>query len=82
MEHDVSTAQSQGPPPPIIPQAKVLLTGVLNLGGTPKALLEITESEPGKAPSVNEFQDRQLDMALEYLRNQIKTANKSAKKAG
>jgi len=31
---------------------------------------------------VNEFQDRQLDMALEYLRNQIKTANKSAKKAG
>src|SRR5262249_19214833 len=34
---------------------------------------------PGKAPAVNEFQDRQLDMALEYLRNQIKMANKSAK---
>ena len=40
----------------------------------------------GKAPAVNgpQFQDRQLDMALDYLRGQIKMANQggTTKKAG
>jgi hypothetical protein len=38
-------------PPQAIPPAKVILTGVLNLLGPPRALLEITETEPGKAPT-------------------------------
>src|SRR5436190_9527781 len=56
-------------PPPIIPQAKVLLTGVLNLGGTPKALLEITESEPGKAPAVSKrtLKEGERDGSVEVL---------------
>ena len=39
----------------------------------------------GKQPdaSKNEFRDRQLDMAIEYLRGQIKTASKVTRpKAG
>jgi len=45
---------------------------------------EIIARPGGKAPAVNEqFRDRQLDMALDYLRAQIKLANQgSAKKAG
>src|SRR6185503_17599701 len=43
--------QENTPPPP--PLAKVLLTGVTSIFGPPRALLEITEQEPGKQPSVN-----------------------------
>jgi C-terminal peptidase prc len=40
-------------------------------------------SRPGTPPAVNNFRDRQLDMALDYLRAQIKLADKgTAKKAG
>jgi hypothetical protein len=34
------------PPPPLL--AKVTLTGILNVLGPPRALLEVTENEPGK----------------------------------
>ena len=40
------------PPAPVVPPAKVILTGVLNVLGPPRALLEITETEPGKAPVI------------------------------
>jgi carboxyl-terminal processing protease len=45
---------------------------------------EIIARPGGKAPAVNaQFQDKQLDMALDYLRGQIKLANQGgAKKAG
>lgn len=36
------------PPPPPPPMAKVVLTGILNVLGPPRALLEVTETEPGK----------------------------------
>lgn len=36
------------PPPPPTPLAKVVLTGILNVLGPPRALLEVTETEPGK----------------------------------
>jgi carboxyl-terminal processing protease len=42
-------------------------------------------NRPGRPPVVTapaSFQDRQLDMALEYLRGEIKKTNKTAKKAG
>src|SRR5262249_39546880 len=47
------------PPPPIeqpqavAPLAKVVLTGVTSMFGPPRALLEITESEPGKGPVIS-----------------------------
>ena len=36
------------PPPPVL--AKVTLTGILNVLGPPRALLEVMENEPGKPP--------------------------------
>jgi hypothetical protein len=36
------------PPPPVL--AKVTLTGILNVLGPPRALLEVMEQEPGKPP--------------------------------
>ncbi len=41
------------PPQAIAPPAKVVLTGVTSMFGPPRALLEITESEPGKGPVVS-----------------------------
>ncbi len=39
---------------------------------------------PGYVPSASkaDFRDRQLELALEYLRGQIRTAAKGSKKAG
>jgi len=39
------------PPPPVIPLAKVILTGFSSVAGPTRALLEITEQEPGKTAS-------------------------------
>src|SRR5207244_3331422 len=45
------------PPPepapvtPVIPPAKVVLTGITTILGSPRALLEIIEQEPGKTPT-------------------------------
>jgi hypothetical protein len=36
------------PPPPVIPLAKVVLTGISSVFGPTRALLEVTEQEPGK----------------------------------
>src|SRR5205814_3342893 len=38
------------PPPPAAPPAKVVLTGISSMFGV-RALLEITEAEPGKSPT-------------------------------
>src|SRR5437763_5237458 len=40
------------PPAPVVPPAKVILTGITSLFGpsNKRALLEITEQEPGKPP--------------------------------
>src|SRR2546422_2759852 len=36
------------PPAPLTPPSKVVLTGFTSISGPPRALLEITEQEPGK----------------------------------
>src|SRR5678815_1575567 len=63
-------------PPPTIeqpqvmaPLAKVVLTGVENMFGKPRALLEITESEPGKGPVVNKriLREGERDGSVEVL---------------
>src|SRR3954464_6277697 len=39
------------PPPPVVPVPKVILTGISSVFGPTRALLEITEQEPGKTAS-------------------------------
>jgi len=64
------------PPPPVVtppevvaPQAKVVLTGVTSMFGPPRALLEITESEPGKGPVVSKriLREGDRDGSIEVL---------------
>ena len=40
------------PPQPVVPLAKVVLTGITSVFGPPRAFVEITEQEPGKTPNV------------------------------
>jgi hypothetical protein len=43
---------NDAPPPPAAPLAKVVLTGILNVLGPPRALLEVVEQQqPGKQPA-------------------------------
>ena len=46
------------PPPPVVLPAKVILTGITSLFGpaSKRALLEITEQEPGKPPYIRAIQ--------------------------
>jgi len=44
----VPKAVDTPPPPVVVPLGKVVLTGITSLGPAPRALLEITEQEPGK----------------------------------
>src|SRR5436190_23052227 len=57
------------PPAPVVPLAKVVLTGVTSMLGPPRALLEITESEPGKTPVVNKriLKEGERDGSVEVL---------------
>jgi hypothetical protein len=67
------------PPPPapppveapaaIVPLAKVVLTGVTSMLGPPRALLEITEQEPGKAASIIKrvLKEGEKDGSIEVL---------------
>ena len=59
----------QEPTPPPIPLAKVVLTGVTSIFGPPRALLEITEQEPGKQPTVNKriLREGERDGSVEVL---------------
>ena len=76
------------PPPPLpppdqpqaaAPLAKVVLTGVTSMFGPPRALLEITESEPGKGPTVNKriLREGDRDGSIEILA--IDVANTSVR---
>jgi hypothetical protein len=55
--------------PPPLPLAKVVLTGVTSIIGPPRALLEITEQEPGKGPTVNKriLKEGERDGSVEVL---------------
>lgn len=62
------------PPPeaavPVVPLAKVVLTGITSMfGPTPKVLLEITEQESGKAPTVKKpiLREGERDGSVEVL---------------
>lgn len=46
----VTTNIDEKPPPPPAPLAKVIMTGILNVLGPPRVLLEVTETETGKQP--------------------------------
>lgn len=58
------------PPPVVVPLAKVVLTGITSMfGPTPRALLEITEQEPGKAPNTKKpiLREGERDGSVEVL---------------
>src|SRR5215470_5050359 len=61
--------QLEAPPPPVAPLAKVVLTGVTSMFGPPRALLEITESEPGKGPVISKriLREGDRDGSIEVL---------------
>jgi len=55
------------PPPP--PPTKVVLTGILNILGPPRALLEVAENEPGKQPNTKKpiLREGEREGAIEVL---------------
>jgi hypothetical protein len=62
-------APAEAPPPPVIPLAKVILTGITSILGPPRALFEITEQEAGKAPTVSKrvLREGEKDGSIEVL---------------
>jgi hypothetical protein len=72
------------PPPQVAPEkpeiqaplAKVVLTGVTSMFGEPRALLEITESEPGKGPVINKrtLKQGERDGSIEILQIDVVNA--------
>src|SRR5881296_2776061 len=56
------------PPAPAAPPAKVLLTGISSMFGV-RALLEITEQEPGKSPTTRKpiLKEGERDGSVEVL---------------
>ena len=60
---------SDVPPPPPALLAKVVLTGILNVLGPPRALLEVTENEPGKQapPRKPILREGERDGSIEVL---------------
>ena len=63
------------PPPPAAPLAKVVLTGVTSMFGPPRALLEITDIEPGKGQVVSKriLREGERDGSIEVLSIDINT---------
>jgi len=57
------------PPPAVIPLAKVVLTGFSSVAGPTRALLEITEQEPGKTASTRRpiLREGERDGAIEVI---------------
>jgi len=57
------------PPPPVINLAKVVLTGTTSIFGSPRALVEITEQEPGKPATTRKpiLREGDRDGAVEVL---------------
>jgi hypothetical protein len=57
------------PPPAVIPLAKVVLTGIASVYGPVRALLEITEQEPGKTASTRRpiLREGERDGAIEVI---------------
>jgi hypothetical protein len=54
---------------PGTPPAKVILTGILNVFGPPRALLEVAETEPGKQPNTKKpiLRQGEREGAIEVL---------------
>ena len=76
------------PPPdptpvvPVIPPGKVVLTGITTMFGNPRALFEVTETEPGKPATVRKpiLHEGDRDGALEVVsidveKSQVKIRN-------
>jgi hypothetical protein len=61
--------ENTAPPPVLQPLAKVALTGVTSMLGAPRALLEITEQEPGKQPAINKrvLQEGEREGSVEVI---------------
>ena len=72
------------PPAPVVPNAKVVLTGIISslLASEPTVLVEITEQEPGKAPTTKRPILRRGDkegnieiLAVDVVKNQVRIRN-------
>lgn len=61
--------QETTPLPPLVPQSKVILTGTTSMFGTPRALLEITETEAGKTATVRKpiLREGERDGSIEVV---------------
>ena len=57
------------PPPPVVPLAKVVLTGITSMFHTDRALIEITEQEPGKPPTTRKpiLREGERDGSVEVI---------------
>ena len=57
------------PPAPVTPPSKVLLTGFTSVSGPPRALLEITEQEPGKGATTHKpiLREGERDGSVELI---------------
>src|SRR5947207_6431814 len=70
------------PPQPVVPLAKVVLTGITSVYGPPRAFVEITEQEPGKTPNIRKPIMREGDregtielIAIDVVNNSIRIKN-------
>ena len=72
------------PPPPLVPQSKVILTGTTSMLGITRALLEITETEPGKAGTVRKpiLREGERDGAIEVVSINIEQSLVKIRNAG
>jgi hypothetical protein len=75
-------AQIKEGPPVALP--KVILTGITTMFGPPKALIEITEAEPGKAANIRRpiLREGEKDGTVEVLSIDAATASVRIKNSG
>jgi len=72
------------PPQAVVSIGKVILTGITSLGPAPKALLEITEQEPGKTATTRRpiLQQGERDGAVEVLSIDVEKSLVKIRNAG
>jgi len=71
-------------PQPVVSIGKVVLTGITSLGRAPKALLEITEQEPGKTATTRRpiLQEGEQDGSVEVLSIDVEKSLVKIRNAG